>query len=315
MDQQTFDTLSRSVGEHAGTRRALLRLVAGSALAGVAARFSRLESEAAKTHKHETSGRAKQAHRAAGRSARHSPAGVHTEGKGKGNGKHRRRHAPPKDPQQPKPQLCPVDCTDEGGKCCSDGSCVSRLLCCPGEKSCGERCVAATTCCPGESPCADGLCPAPGKCCKEEFRCDDGTCIAPLDECCPGQRMCAGNRCVPKNTCCPGHKKCQDDSCVTADQCCSEAPTPSCRPCEMAVCERGEMVCRASDGLDACQTVCPEGSVSCPLMSGMVTGLPDGCCQAGRVFPDEWYGTGNMYCRPPGDWQGYWCTMDGLPGV
>jgi hypothetical protein len=41
-------------------------------------------------------------------------------------------------------------------------------------------------------------------------------------------------------------------------------------------------------------------------------GLPDGCCAADRIFPDEWYGTSNAYCRPEYDFQGYWCTTDGF---
>ena len=144
---------------------------------------------------------------------------------------------------------------------------------------------------------------------------------------------------TPDPPCPDGEGQCRDGSCVPFDQCCDDDPDPLCSPCEEIACTHGTKVCRStcqyadsiccggqcllpcSNGqpIDPttcqCSGSCPSGSVSCPLVSSLITGLPDGCCQADRVYPDVWYGTSNLYCRPPGDPSSYWCTMDGLPGV
>jgi hypothetical protein len=205
MDEITFDTLTRSVGTDAGTRRTLLRLLAGAALATVAARFGMAEGTAAKPASH---------HGAAPR--QQTASRRQSAGKGKGKGKGKGHHKPPKDPKPP----------------CPDGQ---------------------------------------------------------------GQ--------------------CRDGTCLPFDQCCEDDPAPLCGKCEEVYCNSGTWACRPATSLDTCPQSCPEGTVVCPMVTGNITGLPSGCCQADRVFPDQWYGTSNLFCRPEHDPGSYWCTIDGLPGT
>jgi hypothetical protein len=280
MDQETFDTLARSAGLHGETRRTLLRLVAGGAFAGVAAHFGLLAGEARSANKHKASNRKRATLHRRGPHASQAGGGLQTEGKGTGkgrrNGKGKGKHHP-KPPKNPQPPDPP----------CPDG----------------------------QGQCPDGACVPFDECCSDQFRCSDGSCVFIFD-CCPDEKRCNAELCIKDTLCCPGEKRCgSPGNCISADLCCDEDPPPLCTECQELVCDRGAWTCRAKAGLDACQRVCPQGAAPCPMVTQAITGLPNGCCQADRIFPDVWYGTGNSYCRPPYDPGSYWCTMDGLPGV
>lgn len=253
MDYGPFDALTRSVVRDGGTRRAVLRLLAGTTLGGFVGRLGLTEVTAAKGKKH----------------------------KGK------KHHKKPKPPPVPDPA-------------CPDGKGL-----CPDEKTC----VYFDECCPGQDQCADGTCVAQDQCCPGQRDCGGGVCVGP-NKCCPAEKKCADGECYPKDGgfCCPEEKLCDSETCIPQTECC-ELTVPLCANCEEAFCNNGTWSCRPG----AC--VCPEGGVPCPLVTQPGYDMPDGCCAASRVFPDEWYGTSNSYCRPEGTWMSFWCTTDGLPGL
>ena len=188
MDQEHFDDLTRSVAGGGNTRRAAMRLLAGSALAGVAAHLGLTSVTEAK--------KSKQQQRASSKS--------HGELKSEGRGKKKhhkkrdkkrdkRRHKKPQDADIP---LCPLTCEESGKKCCDDGSCVVIELCCPGQRMC-----------------ADGGCQPKTQCCDDERKCPDGSC-AIIGECCPGLHQCyAGGPCFPGDVCCPNDPQPQCGQC------------------------------------------------------------------------------------------------------
>jgi hypothetical protein len=122
MDNGQFDDLTRSVVKESGTRRALLRLLAGGAFAGAVSRLGMGESTGAKPKR-----------------------------------KRKKKHR--KNLQGQEPQDCGADCTKSGGRCCEDGSCSTVGQCCPGEWGCDDgSCVPAGQCCPGAVPPPCGAC-------------------------------------------------------------------------------------------------------------------------------------------------------------
>jgi hypothetical protein len=154
MDHGQFDDLTRSMASGSASRRAVLRLVSGSALAVVVARLGLDEAAAGNKHGKERRHGALQAER------RHHQ---------------KKHHKKAKDPQP---------CGD-GERRCHDGSCVNQGQCCPNERSCdGGSCVVINECCPGERRCDDGWCVPEDLCCQTAKRCGDGSCIA-ANQCCP----------------------------------------------------------------------------------------------------------------------------------
>ena len=294
MDQVQFDKLTRSTASDAGTRRTLLRLLAGVTLSLVTARLGLAQNAEAnkKRRRKPQANRKQQGHLGA-------------EGKGKRKQKRHKKPLPP--------QPCDLFCTDGGGRCCPDGSCVYGE-CCAGEKPCHDS--------------LDGSCIPQDQCCPEERTCADGSCV-PLTECCREQRECP-NACLPMDECCPGQKRC-GNRCLQADLCCEDDLFPLCNACQEAVCVNGNMVCgpvkQCPTGkylnADTCQCECPEGYADCgsghcncevrvgvvcqsglccaPLRHCPAAGAccygwssctPEGCC------PPEWIHDG--HCIPPG---------------
>jgi hypothetical protein len=266
MDHSHFDELARSLGGEGGTRRALLRLLAGGTLATIA-RFGLAAVTAARPHR-KNNGKGK--------------------GKDKDKGKNKRKN------HDKKP--CGDACITSGGHCCGNNTCAHPGSCCPDEKPCGDicvrkkdccmethrpcpdgSCVAKDRCCKGERRCAngscqldrphfccpeeeecdDGACVKPGQCCPGEFRCANGSCI-PESECCPEERRCDSGDCVNRALCCPDEQQCEDLTCVKQDECCPDAVPPICEDCEEEACVNGHLVCRPRDKLE-----CPPGSVDC----------------------------------------------------
>jgi hypothetical protein len=279
MDHGHFDALTRSMAAGDTTRRVALRFVSGGLLGLLAARLGLPEGTAAKQKKRKR------------RPAPQKEAALRAEGKRKGKkGKGRKKP----------PRLCPVDCYDEGGRCCPGGLCVRDEPCCPGEKTCAnDTCVELRGCCPEETPCSDGSCPIPGRCCPELYQCQDGSCIDPLDECCPDQQKCGQFGCFPKDECCPDEQEC-DGACIPEDDCCGIFPL--CGECQEAVCEDGAWVCRG--------TTCPCED-SPPCRPGYQHHPTNCVC----LCPDGTMGTG-LFCCPPGTYAvegpGFrnWCCDD-----
>jgi hypothetical protein len=105
MDHNQFDALTRSVMVEAGSRRALVRLLVGTALGAVAARFGLTEEIAAKPKPHHATSKHRDQslpHPSPKRQAEghpKPPGGVQTEGK------HKKK---PKNPKTPKPHKPPT---------------------------------------------------------------------------------------------------------------------------------------------------------------------------------------------------------------
>jgi len=287
MDFKTFDALTRSAVGEAGTRRALLRLLARSALGGVTMWLGVAELTAAKGAKHQHN---KQTNAKPGENpqARQRSGDVQTEGKRKHHKKkHPRARCAPGQKRCPDgscipdlPYTCCVgqrDCGDEGcypaDTCCPsqikcpDGSCrhLEPYECCPGQKSCGdEGCIPEDQCCPHERQCGDGSCIREGspdyQCCPGERECGDEGCF-PEDQCCPGQTRCSDGSCV-MDECCPDQKRCEG-SCLPADQCCPTDPLPDCGHCSFFLCDHGVW---------ACDRWCENGGFQCCETEGI-------CCQ------------------------------------
>jgi hypothetical protein len=223
MDHEHFDALTRSLGGGAGTRRALLGLLAGGAL-GAFGRFSLAAVVEAKPHrKGKNRGKDK--------------------GKDKGKGK-----GPKGD--------CPAT-----KKWCPGHGCVVKELCCPGQRLCGDgKCIGQGRCCPDERKCRHGCIPS-DSCCGDERPCDGGGC-APLNGCCPNEKDCEG-MCIPKTECCeaepgPGPlcDHCHEPGCANGKQVCQPKPPPPCSWAETFNCATGKCECKGSCGDSNC---CPIG--------------------------------------------------------
>ena len=146
MDAGQFDGLTRSVASDVGTRRAVLRLLAGGALGGLVARLGLVEVTAAKKkHKKLTKKRNRPS-----RVERQAHGELLAEGKRKGKKHNRKPKNPPPSPNEP----CNLDKFR-----CPDGTCVPWGTCCAGEKRCptgpGPRCIPTDQCCPDERTCPD----------------------------------------------------------------------------------------------------------------------------------------------------------------
>ena len=235
MDQSDFDALTRVMAGGVGARRAMLRLLAGSALTGLVARLGLSEEAEAKGKRHgKRNGDRKRSRQ------------LHAAGKKRQNQRNKNHHKPKK-PKDPKPQLCDTLCADEGGHCCPDGSCAEAGHCCPGEKTCAEGCVADDFCCDGERHCDDGSCRSTDQCCPEERRCSTGNCIHEK-YCCGDERMCASGACISEDLCCP------------------EEHQPSCGDCEALACQNGRWACRSQCQVE--DSICCNGECLLPCSGG-----------------------------------------------
>jgi hypothetical protein len=272
MDHENFDALIRAVAGGPEPRRAILRVLAGGVLTGLAARLGPGEdAEAKKRHKPNAD--------------RKQP--KHLQAAGKGHKKHKSRHhhkpkeVPPLPPGcqhctecqmcrdgacVPDPDLAGVPCLGSGATCsycqngvctateirpCDDGVCVHRGYCCAGEKHCpdpesstGYACVGESDCCPGQKKCANGACVSGSGCCEEDRpqcgRCDTATCMH-------GAWSCDGK-------CCSGEKRCDDGSCVPADGCCGSDCGYGSVCCKGACCNLDDGGVRYTCSRDGC---CP----------------------------------------------------------
>jgi hypothetical protein len=203
-----------------------------------------------------------------------APGQLQAEGKGR-----KKRHKKPKDPK-PLPPLPPGCQNCNECQMCQDGTCVpdpalDGVRCSGSGRDCGY-CQGGQCAASSVPPCDDGVCPQQGKCCPGEKQC-------------PDPESSTGISCIPEGNCCPEHQ-------------------PRCGPCYVAECVNGNW-----GGCKRVSGCCPEGGVVCPLVVNPGYGLPDGCCAADRVFPDQWHGTSNLYCRPERDPGSYWCTRVGFP--
>src|SRR5262245_18736752 len=134
MDHVCFDELTRTVGGGAGTRRAVFRMLAGSALTGVTARFGLSRVTAAKKKEHT---KAKPRQKRKPQPQRKAHGQLQAEGKHKS-----KHHKKPKDP--PPSGVC-----DNGHPRCPDGSCAIVGQCCPGSRLCSDGfCHKEEQCCP-----------------------------------------------------------------------------------------------------------------------------------------------------------------------
>jgi hypothetical protein len=226
MDHRAFDALTRMFSGGAGPRRAVVRLLAGSAFAGLAARLGQGEAAQAKSKKHEKRHGDKE-----------QPGHLHAAGK-----KDRKRKK--KDKHKPR-GIC-----DNGRPKCPDGSCVPVGECCPGRVRCDDGFCHAG-CCPGYRLCpGGGQCVKEGECCLYEKECDDGTCVS-QDECCPGYWECPGGGCGKIGDCCPGTHRCGETSCIPIDECCEE-DKPQCGGCSELTCYMGEWICEPAQPGEEC---------------------------------------------------------------
>ncbi len=232
MDYRHFDDLTRTMAEGMESRRAALRLLGASALAGLVAHLALGETEArrhGKRHKRQAT--------------------LHDEKKRRRKKRRKPRHKPNRPSQ-------PGGCSDDERKC-PDGSCVPQATCCAGERACGAgTCVASGTCCPGEASCDDGSCVAAGACCPgaavptcgdcQAVACVDGvlqcqsTCSHEVLECCQGMCVnpCGGGwrrdpyscgcECppesvvLPDDTCCPLERACNNYGSEELTFCCED---------------------------------------------------------------------------------------------
>jgi hypothetical protein len=232
MDHGHFDDLTRSMAAGAGTRRALLRRLAGVTLGVLVARLTLDDGGEAKpkhakeaSNAHREHPRRRPPERPAQAHAKAS-GGVQSEGKhkGKGKGKGNGKHHPPPPPSG----VC-----DNGHPRCPDGSCTSVGQCCPGSRRCD-----------------DGFCYKEDQCCPEEWQCADGSCV-PNTQCCAGEKRCAGGECVSETLCCSDEKKCGGD-CIPKNECC-ELTYPLCdRGCNFIRCVDGEWECQPRPFGDYC---------------------------------------------------------------
>jgi hypothetical protein len=274
MDEITFDALTRSVVTEAGSRRAVVRFLAGTVLGAIATRLGPAEGAAAKAKSHK--GQPKRTHQESGHSSHKRRDQAHShqkgeqrvqpEGKHKGKGKKGNRHhnAPQSSPPlAPLPPGC-ESCT--ACQMCQDGACVAD------PDLAGVPCEGSGAGC---NYCYLGQCIA-----DEQPPCDDGTC-AHRGTCCPGRKYCSdpGSRlgffCTDPTACCDDEKKC-GDQCVPRTYCCELDPVPLCSDfCARLGCVNGEWkcvplpdgtTCLRSSGPDGkcCQGACSMEEIICP---------------------------------------------------
>jgi hypothetical protein len=195
MESETFDALTRSAGGEAGTRRVLLRLLAGGALGVLATRLGLAEDATAKAKQHQAKAKQKRGPQA----ERKAHGQLQAAGKRKHKDKHRDNspeNPPPPPPSDPKPKECdgPVKlcqqcetpgcidgdwiCISNGEKPCRDGSCALWGECCLGEDHCSQCeepiCLDGDWVCRSTAacgvPCGDGYC-LPGMWCDHPGTC------------------------------------------------------------------------------------------------------------------------------------------------
>lgn len=210
MDRESFDDVTRTLIEHQGTRRAVLRLLAGGLLGSVAARVGSAENAEAKR---------KRDHRSSGTNERKRGSGKGQGGVLQAQGKHNKQRHRKRGKDKPKPEPCP-----EGQGRCPDGTCLPWDACCPdapvplcnacqdevceaGELVCRSRCVYSdSVCCKGECvlPCSNG--------------CQTGDDCSRCDSPPAGMAYCASqDQCV--STTCPQGKDFDAASCQCKDHC------------------------------------------------------------------------------------------------
>lgn len=210
MDHESFDALARRVIAAMGTRRAVLRLVAGSVLGSGAARQALHGEVEAKRKRKRASSRHEE---------RSRPPGRHAGGSVQAQGKHKKKHShkPKKDRQKPEP--CP-----EGQGRCPDGTCLPWDACCPD---------AVPPLCTGcqEEVCEAGQLVCRSKCQYTDSVCCKGECYLPCtngcqmsDDCSScksapaGKAYCAAqDRCV--STSCPSGQDFDPESCQCKEHC------------------------------------------------------------------------------------------------
>jgi hypothetical protein len=276
MDQRDFDTLTRSAVAEVGTRRVLLRLLAGGALGGLVARLGLSESATAKAKK-------KRKQRTSKAEPKQTSA-LQAEGKRKKRRGKNRNNRP--------------QCDELAVPLC--GAC-EEPLCVAGDWACKAI---------GDTDCGNGVCVWDGECCPDKYRCDDGTCVDPLDECCPEQKPCPGGSCVGADECCPGQKTCPGYAeCFAEEDCCPGALPPLCAECDKVVCEGGDLVCRPKSVVCSYpedQEVCCNGDLVCRGHRD----LPERCV---TYTPERTYNPGNCRCKCPPDTNdslGFCCPWD-----
>jgi hypothetical protein len=273
MDHGAFDALTRAVADGAGPRRAVVRLLTGGALAGLAAHLGLGEVTQAKSKKH---GKPRGDKKLSGE--------LHAAGK-----KHKKHKKKDKDkPKKPK---------DRKGKLCGDGTCAAANECCPfrmvcdtceeavcvnGEWECRENCPGqGDICCDGTcvGPCGDGRVRNPETCqcdCPEgQWLCPNDVCW-PIEECCPGSQRCSptscsepgkccngqqqcpdGETCAAEGECCPEQKRCGGE-CIPDTVCCEDDPQPLCDRCQVLACDGGAWTCHGTR-VQCQEGCCPEG--------------------------------------------------------
>jgi hypothetical protein len=248
-----FDDLTRSLAGEGETRRAVLRLLAGGALASLTAWLGLAEDADATPERRQK------------RPERRARGTVQAEGtrKGKKGGKKKKKARPKR-----RPRLCPADCEElDGGRCCPDGACVSKALCC-----------------------------------KDEWQCADGSCVSvPNGECCPGEKPCGGGVCISSDQCCPGAPpprctECEEEVCENGNLACRlnlECPQGWRKDRERCQCEQCEEACDSETGM--CHFPgCKDGE---RCIGGLCTSvctdpeLPQLCC----MFI-QWRGEVQCYC-------------------
>ena len=199
MDQGQFESLARQMAGGEGTRRAVMRFLAGGALTGL---WTGLGLTGVATAKQKS--------------------------KRKRRGEKKRR----------KKQTAPFRCSTDQQQC-ADGSCIAVDQCCPGQRQCRDgRCLAADRCCPETSPTPCGACEQPvcdlgdfvcrSICDFEGAECCNERCLTP----CLGEQQRNVQNCqcecpnfevllADQTTCCP-----RDEACSEVDGwptvCCGE---------------------------------------------------------------------------------------------
>jgi hypothetical protein len=122
MDQGRRESLARKTASSNGTRRSVMRFLAGGTLAGLWAGLGRTEFATAKRKSKRKRGTEK-----------------------------KRRNK----------RQVPFSCGPDRRQC-ADGSCIAMDQCCPGQRQCLDgRCLAADRCCPEASPPSCGACEEP----------------------------------------------------------------------------------------------------------------------------------------------------------
>jgi hypothetical protein len=194
MDDKRFDQILRNIGDSA-TRRAAMRLVSGSALAGVVGQLGLTIGEAKGKKKKKTK---KQAHRCGGAypitcsPTPDNPAGI---------------------------------CFPNGSVCCSSqdggGACPNGAGCCPPSVAypTGSCAAAGTQCCSADA--GGGYCPqyAPS-CCPPTPQDPLGLCIPSGYQCCGGAQ--GGGYCYAGETCCPPSAGFPNGTCASAGTPCPQ---------------------------------------------------------------------------------------------